>query len=78
MCIRDRWRLFKDGKRIKASNGNFGYWEEYDFTVGSARLSGPAHRKDTKDVEALKNKTKSTQGKIVAAVGQLKVASTKN
>ena len=41
-----RWKLFKDGALIKSSNGRFGYYEEYDFTVGYARLSKPASRKD--------------------------------
>ena len=43
-----KWRLFVDGTKIKSSNGKFGYWEEYDFTVGAARLKAPAHRIDTK------------------------------
>ncbi len=43
-----KWKLFKDDAKIKSSNGKFGYWEEFDFTVGAARLSAPAHRIDTK------------------------------
>lgn len=52
------WKILKDGVQIKSSNGRFGYWEEYDFTVGSARLSGPAHRVDAKDEAALAKKQK--------------------
>ncbi len=52
------WKILKDGVQIKSSNGQFGYWEEYDFTVGSARLSGPAHRVDAKDEAALAKKQK--------------------
>lgn len=44
---RGRWKIFRDGSLIKSSNGRFGYWEEYDFAVGGARLSKPASRKDT-------------------------------
>ena len=44
---RGKWKLFRDGSLIKSSNGRFGYYEEYDFTVGAARLSKPASRKDT-------------------------------
>ena len=53
-----KWQLFKDGTRIKSSNGRFGYWEEYDFTVGSARLSAPAHRVDPQDEVTLAKKEK--------------------
>lgn len=53
-----KWQLFKDGTRIKSSNGKFGYWEEYDFTVGSARLSAPAHRVDPQNAVALAKKKK--------------------
>ena len=52
------WKILKDNVQIKSSNGRFGYWEEYDFTVGSARLSGPAHRVDAKDETALAKKQK--------------------
>jgi len=52
------WKILKDGVQIKSSTGQFGYWEEYDFTVGSARLSGPAHRVDAKDEAALAKKQK--------------------
>jgi len=55
------WRLFKDGTRIKAANGRFGYWEEYNFAVGAARMSGPAHTIDPKLPKPLKTKTKSTE-----------------
>jgi len=43
-----KWKLFRDGTQLKSSNGKFGYWEAYDFTVGYARLTAPAHRIDTK------------------------------
>lgn len=51
---RGNWRLFKDGTRIKAANGRFGYWEEFTFAVGSARLNVPAHKIDTKMPRPLK------------------------
>ena len=54
---RGRWRLFRDGTRISSSNGRFGYWEEYDFAVGAAKLNGPAHRVDPKGLVPLKIKT---------------------
>ena len=53
---RGNWRLFKDETRIKASNGKFGEWEEFQFAVGSARLNGPAHKIDPKMPRPLKTK----------------------
>ena len=52
---RGRWRLFRDGVRIQSSNGRFGSWEAYDFAIGSAKMSGPAHRVDPKGVTPLKS-----------------------
>ena len=55
-----KWQLLRDGSTIKTSNGRFGYWEEYDFSVGSARLSGDPHRVDPKDFDKLVTKSKPT------------------
>ena len=61
ICCSDgagKWQLTKDGSTIATSNGRFGYWEEYDFAVGGARLSGEAHRVDPKDFDKLAKKRK--------------------
>ncbi len=49
-----KWKLFKDDAELMASNGNFGDWEAFDFTVGYARLSAPAHRIDQKDANLVR------------------------
>ena len=52
-----KWRLSVDGALVEASNGQFGYWEEIDFVVGSARLKAPATiKRDPKDYSKLKPK----------------------
>ena len=53
---RGRWELFRDGRRLKVSNGRFGNFEEFDFSVGGARLSGPDHRVDPQDEAVLAKK----------------------
>lgn len=52
------WRIFKNNKLMKSSRGNFGHWEAYDFVVGSAKMNGPAHTKDEKNLVALQQKAK--------------------
>lgn len=47
------WVVTVDGSTVASSNGTFGYWEEFDFAIGGARLSGPASRKDAKDYTKL-------------------------
>lgn len=51
-----KWKLFREGALINSSNGNFGYYEEYDFAVGAARLSQPASRKDAPSTSKLVKK----------------------
>ena len=51
-----KWKIYKDAALLASSDGNFGYWEQYDFAVGAARLSGPASRKDKKNPVQLKQK----------------------
>ena len=48
-----QWVVKVDGSTIASSDGIFGYWEEFDFAIGGARLSGPASRKDAKDYSKL-------------------------
>lgn len=48
-----QWVVSVDGSAIASSNGVFGFWEEFDFAIGGARLSGPASRKDAKDYSKL-------------------------
>ena len=48
-----KWTVKQGGAVIASSNGKFGYWEEFDFAIGGARLSGPASRKDAKDYSKL-------------------------
>ena len=52
------WVVKVDGSPIATSDGQFGYWEEFDFAIGGARLSGPASRKDAKDYGKLMNTAK--------------------
>jgi len=47
------WVVKVDGSTVASSDGQFGYWEEFDFAIGGARLSGPASRKDAKDYSKL-------------------------
>ena len=47
------WVVKVDGSAVATSDGVFGYWEEFDFAIGGARLSGPASRKDAKDYSKL-------------------------
>ncbi len=54
-----QWLIEKDGSTLATSNGEFGAWEAYDFTVGSARMSGDAHRVAPKDFDALSKKVKA-------------------
>ncbi len=49
-----KWKLFKDDTQLISSDGNFGDWEAFDFTIGYARLSAPAHRIDAKDATLIK------------------------
>lgn len=49
-----KWKLFRDGAQLKSSNGNFGDWEAYDFTIGYARLSAPAYRINAKDTDLIR------------------------
>ena len=48
-----KWKVKVDGSVIASSDGVFGAWEEFDFAIGGARLSGPASRKDAKDYNRL-------------------------
>ena len=48
-----QWVVSVDGSAVASSNGVFGFWEEFDFAIGGARLSGPASRKDAKDYSKL-------------------------
>lgn len=57
-----KWTVAVDGSIIAESDGIFGAWEEFDFGIGGARLSGPASRKDPKDFsKAGKKKLKLEQ-----------------
>ena len=56
-----RWNLSKDGTQIKSSDGKFGYFEEYDFAIGNARLKAATHRKDKKDLVKLANKQRTAR-----------------
>ena len=58
------WTLRVDAREVGSSDGAFGYWEEMDFTIGSARLKGPASRKDKKNVQQLQAKYK-TNPKVI-------------
>ena len=53
------WTVSVDGSTVASSDGVFGFWEEFDFAIGGARLSGPAARKDPKNFGKLANKKKS-------------------
>ena len=53
-----KWQLLRAGSTIATSNGRFGDWEEQDFAVGGARLSGESHRVDPKDFDKLASKSK--------------------
>ena len=48
-----KWTVSVDGSAVASSDGVFGAWEEFDFGIGGARLSGPASRKDAKDYSRL-------------------------
>ncbi len=48
-----QWKVKVDGSVIASSDGVFGAWEEFDFAIGGARMSGPASRKDAKDYSKL-------------------------
>jgi len=48
-----KWVVNVDGSAVASSDGVFGYWEEFDFAIGAARLKGPASRKDAKDYKKL-------------------------
>ena len=52
------WTVAVNDNIIAYSDGVFGFWEEFDFATGSARLSGPASRKDPKDYTRLAKKQK--------------------
>ncbi len=53
-------KLFKGATLFAESDGQFGYWEEFDFVVGeNARLSAPAHRKDAKDANRVGKRQQS-------------------
>ena len=53
-----KWELLKNGTRMANSDGRFGYWEEYDFAIGTARISGPARTFDPIDLDKLATKVK--------------------
>ena len=57
-----QWKIEKDGSTIVTSTGDFGDWEAYDLVVGSARMSGDAHRVAPKDYEVLSTKVKADVG----------------
>lgn len=53
-----QWTILVDGSQIASSDGIFGAWEEFDFGIGGARLSGPASRKDPKNFNKAPKKKK--------------------